>query len=159
MLKNLQRKGTIPGFKRTPQRLAVLQYLDGNRSHQSAEEIYEAVVRKNPSISFATVYNTLNTLVRAGAVRELTIDPKRRRYDPLTGVHHHAFCLSCGKVMDVAGGVPVAIPQSLADEGFTATESHIAFVGTCAECRRTGRKRSAERSERRVRRSSHYGSS
>jgi Fur family peroxide stress response transcriptional regulator len=162
MLKNIQRKGTIPGFKRTPQRLAILEYLYGNRSHPSADEIYRAVVKKNPSISFATVYNTLNTLVQAGAVRELTIDPERRRYDPFTGVHHHAFCLSCGKVMDISGGLPVEIPQGLAGEGFTVTESHIEYYGTCTACGKKGRHRcaaGAERTERTVRRSSHHGSS
>ncbi|NTW58892.1 MAG: transcriptional repressor, partial [Nitrospirae bacterium] len=66
MLKKLQQKGMIKGFKRTPQRLAILDHLDGNKSHPSAEDIYRVVARKNPSMSFATVYNTLHTLVQAG---------------------------------------------------------------------------------------------
>ncbi|UCE72718.1 MAG: transcriptional repressor, partial [Nitrospiraceae bacterium] len=31
------------GLKLTPQRLAILEYLDGNKSHPSAEDIYAAV--------------------------------------------------------------------------------------------------------------------
>jgi Fur family transcriptional regulator, peroxide stress response regulator len=133
MLKKLQQKGTIKGFKRTPQRLAILDHLDGNKSHPSAEDIYRAVVRKNPSMSFATVYNTLNTLVQAGAVRELTIDPDRKRYDPDTSGHHHLICLGCRKVVDIPGDIPVDVPRGMAKE-FSILGNHIEFYGICAPC-------------------------
>ena len=133
MLKKLQQKGTIKGFKRTPQRLAILDHLDGNKSHPSAEDIYRVVARKNPSMSFATVYNTLNTLVQAGAVRELTIDPDRKRYDPDTSSHHHLICLDCRKVVDIPGNIPVEVPRNMARE-FAITGNHIEFYGICGPC-------------------------
>ncbi|MBI5598388.1 MAG: transcriptional repressor, partial [Deltaproteobacteria bacterium] len=46
------------GLKLTPQRLAILEYLEGNTSHPTAEDIYRAIKRKHPTVSFATVYNT-----------------------------------------------------------------------------------------------------
>lgn len=138
MLKKLTQKGVVPGFKRTPQRLAILEHLDGNTSHPSAEDIYRAVARKNPSLSFATVYNTLNTLVQSGAVRELTIDPDRKRYDPDTSAHHHLICTECRKVVDIFGDVPVEVPRNMARD-FTVTGSHIEFYGQCAPCRKKNR--------------------
>jgi Fur family transcriptional regulator, peroxide stress response regulator len=133
MLKKLQQKGAIKGFKRTPQRLAIMEHLEGNKSHPSAEDIYRVVAKKNPSMSFATVYNTLNTLVQAGAVRELTIDPDRKRYDPDTSGHHHLICLDCRKVVDIPGDIPVEVPWGLAKE-FSILGSHIEFYGICAPC-------------------------
>jgi Fur family peroxide stress response transcriptional regulator len=133
MLKKLQQKGMIKGFKRTPQRLAILDHLDGNKSHPSAEDIYRVVARKNPSMSFATVYNTLNTLVEAGAVRELTIDPDRKRYDPDTSGHHHLICLDCRKVVDIPCDIPVDVPRGMAKE-FSILGNHIEFYGICAPC-------------------------
>jgi Fur family peroxide stress response transcriptional regulator len=133
MLKKLQQKGTIKGFKRTPQRLAILDHLDGNTSHPSAEDIYRVVARKNPTMSFATVYNTLNTLVQAGAVRELTIDPDRKRYDPDTSGHHHLICLGCRKVVDIPGDIPVTVPRGMAKE-YSILGNHIEFYGTCSLC-------------------------
>ncbi|MFZ2197327.1 MAG: transcriptional repressor, partial [Thermodesulfovibrionales bacterium] len=50
------------GFKLTPQRLAILSYLEGNKEHPSAEEIFRAVSDQYPTMSFATVYNTLAAL-------------------------------------------------------------------------------------------------
>ncbi len=138
MLSKLKQKGAA-SFKRTPQRLAILGHLDGNTTHPSAEDIYRAVAKKNPSLSFATVYNTLNTLVLAGAVRELTIDPDRKRYDPDTSDHHHLICLDCRKIADIPCGIPVEAPKGVARD-FTVTGSHIEFYGACGPCRRKKRK-------------------
>lgn len=140
MLKRLQDKGFKRGFKRTPQRLAILDYLDGNTSHPSAEDIYKAVSKRYRSMSFATVYNTLNTLVGAGAVKDLTIDPDRRRYDPNTHPHHHLICLECRKVVDVPDTIPVEIPKSVAGD-YTVVGNHIEFYGYCAPCRKKKRAR------------------
>jgi len=137
MLKKLQQKGTIKGFKRTPQRLSILEHLDGNTSHPSAEEIYRVVGKKNPTMSFATVYNTLNSLVQAGAVRELTIDPDRKRYDPDTSIHHHLICLDCRKIVDIPGTIPVEVPRS-AVKDFDITGNHIEFYGVCGPCGKQG---------------------
>jgi Fur family transcriptional regulator, peroxide stress response regulator len=133
MLRKLQLKGMIKGFKRTPQRLAILEHLDGNKSHPSAEDIYRAVAKKNPSMSFATVYNTLNTLVQAGAVRELTIDPDRKRYDPDTSAHHHLICLDCRKIVDITGDIAVEVPRGMARE-FAILGNHVEFYGICTPC-------------------------
>jgi len=138
MLKKLRQKGIISGFKRTPQRLAILEHLDGNRSHPSADEIFRVVAKKNPSMSFATVYNTLNTLVETGAVRELTIDPDRKRYDPDTSAHHHLICLDCRKIVDIPGDVAVEVPRGVTKD-FTVTGNHIEFYGICAPCRKLQR--------------------
>ena len=140
MLKKLQQKGMISGFKRTPQRLSILDHLDGNTSHPSADDIYRVVAKKNPSMSFATVYNTLNTLVQTGAVRELTIDPDRKRYDPDTSAHHHLICLDCRKVADVPGDIPLEIPRGAAKD-YTILGSHIEFYGLCPTCKKQKRKK------------------
>lgn len=138
MLKKLRQKGTISGFKRTPQRLAILEHLDGNKSHPSADEIFRVVAKKNPSMSFATVYNTLNTLVETGAVRELTIDPDRKRYDPDTSAHHHLICLDCKTIVDIPGDIAVEVPRGVTKD-FVVTGSHIEFYGVCSPCRKLKR--------------------
>lgn len=128
-----QKKGAGTRFKRTPQRLAILDYLEGNTSHPSAEDIYRAVSKTYQSMSFATVYNTLNTLAKAGALRELTIDPERKRYDPNTSRHHHLICALCGKIVDIPEGIAVDLPADLKRD-FILLGSHIEFYGHCAGC-------------------------
>jgi len=122
------------GIKLTPQRLAILEYLDGNTNHPSAENIYKAVRRKFPMMSFATVYKTLETLKQKGDLLELTIDPLRRRYDPDTKPHHHLICITCKKIVDIEAELPVCIPDE-AKEGFEVTGNHVEFYGICSDCR------------------------
>ena len=81
------------GLKLTPQRAAIFEYLDGNKSHPSAEDIYLEIKKRYPMISFATVYKTLEALKSRGDILELSVDPERRRYDPDTGPHHHLICI------------------------------------------------------------------
>lgn len=121
------------GFKLTPQRLAILEYLEGNSKHPSAEEIYASVRGSFPTMSFATVYNTIEALKDKGKVLELTIDPERKRYDPNTGAHHHIICVKCRKIVDVMRSFDVELSEG-EKAGYRLIGSHIEFYGICQKC-------------------------
>jgi Fur family peroxide stress response transcriptional regulator len=129
----LEKMRSAGGRRLTPQRLAVVDYLEGNTAHPSAEEIFRAVKRRFPTMSFATVYNTLEALKGADAVRELKIDAARRRYDPNTQQHHHLICRACGKIVDVPADYRPALPARLA-RSFAVDGVHVEFFGTCRPC-------------------------
>ena len=133
MMKQTPKKESMRRFKRTPQRLAIMEYLEGNKSHPSAEDIYRVVSKKHQSMSFATVYNTLNTLTEAGSLRELTIDPERKRYDPDTSGHHHFICVLCDAIVDIPREVGVALPKEMAEQ-FTVLGTKVQFYGYCPAC-------------------------
>jgi len=121
------------GLKLTPQRLAILDYLEGNKTHPSAEEIYKAVSRKFPTMSFATVYNTLETLKRHGFVTELTMDPTKKRFDPDSRPHHHLICTNCRKIIDIRSKFKLSLHET-ESEGFKIIGNHIEFYGWCSKC-------------------------
>ncbi len=123
------------GLKLTPQRLAILEYLDGNVEHPSAETIYAEIKKKYPTISFATIYKTLETLKERGNITELTIDSARRRYDPETGPHHHLICIKCKKIVDIFSDFPVSLSKE-AEGAFEIVGNHIEFYGYCPECKK-----------------------
>jgi len=123
------------GLKLTPQRLAILDYLDGNKRHPSAEEIYSAVSKKYPTMSFATVYNTLEVLRQRGGVLELTIDPGKKRFDPNTIPHHHLICVRCKSILDVHADYELKVPENQRGD-FEITGNHIEFYGMCPKCQR-----------------------
>src|SRR3972149_10413434 len=70
------------GFKLTPQRIAILKFLEGNTCHPTAEDIYTEIKKRYPTVSFATVYNTVQVLKDKGELLEVTIDPARKHFDP-----------------------------------------------------------------------------
>ena len=121
------------GLKLTPQRLAILEYLDGNKEHPSAEDVYKAVSKKFPTMSLATVYNTLTTLKQRGLVRELTVDPFKKRFDPQPAPHHHLICMDCLKVIDIHTRFKMNLPET-EQEGFEIFGNHIEFYGRCPKC-------------------------
>ena len=88
-------------LKLTPQRLAVYQYLKSTTEHPSAETIYKALQPNYPTMSLATVYKTLKTLVEIGLVQELNVGEGNFRYDGNCKEHGHIQCIKCGKVNDL----------------------------------------------------------
>lgn len=128
------KKERMYDFKMTPQRLAILKYLKDNKEHPSALDVFKSISRKFPTISFATVYNTLEMLKRKGIITELTIDPERKRFDPDTSPHHHMICTKCGKVVDVVFEVPVNLKE-IQSFGFEVERIQVDIYGTCASCK------------------------
>ena len=127
------------GLKLTPQRLAILEYLENNRSHPSAEDIYNALKPYFPSMSFATVYNTLEVLVEKGLVKEINIESNKKRFDTFTHPHHHFFCKGCKKIIDIENNQNITIPKELKD--YELTEFQVIFYGFCPECKNKKEKR------------------
>ncbi len=121
------------GLKMTPQRLAILEYLEGNTTHPSAEDIFRHVEEKFPSMSFATVYNTLEALKEKGLIVELNIEPGKKRFDPNLEPHHHMICERCHRIFDVFEDFPVDLPAEYAKR-FKVKRCQVVFYGLCREC-------------------------
>ena len=122
------------GLKLTPQRLAIFEYLNGNRSHPTAEDIYKEVSKRFPTMSLATVYNTLDALIKKGSIRELTIEPGKKRFDPDTSAHHHLICIGCRAITDVFEEFRPCIGEC-EKNGYEIIGTHIEFYGICPVCR------------------------
>ncbi|MDF1551861.1 MAG: transcriptional repressor [Deferrisomatales bacterium] len=123
------------GLKVTPQRIAILKHLDGNTSHPSVEDIHRKVCRAFPTISLATVYNTLDTLEQLREVQSISVDPHRKHYDPDTRPHHHAICSHCHSIQDVFADLAsaVRVPTAVA-EIFRVDETTVHLRGVCLNC-------------------------
>ena len=123
------------GMKITPQRLMIFKILENNTSHPSAEEIFKRVKKIYPTVSFTTIYKTLETLKDIGEVQELIIDEDRKHYDPNTETHHHIICSNCKKILDVFEDFSphIKLPDNLKKD-YTVSGFQISFRGTCKEC-------------------------
>ncbi len=138
VIDKVMKKYRATGLKLTPQRMSILEYLDNNTNHPSAEDIYQEIKKKYPMISFATVYKTLEALKKRGDLLELTIDPERRRYDPDTGHHHHLICIDCKKIVDIHADFQLDVPDD-SRGSFEIVGNHIEFYGICPNCKKERR--------------------
>ena len=98
--------------------------------------------KKYPSISRATVYNTLDALTRAGVVLRLTVDPAATRYDADLKPHAHFRCRICQKVYDIE--LRDEEPTGLNADGHLVESVRTYAYGVCASCREKGTSPSEE---------------
>ena len=120
----------------TPQREVVLQVIRASAEHLTAAEVFEGARALLPTISYATVYNSLRYLRDAGLIGEVTFGNGASRYDRETGRHDHAVCSACGKLVDFALEETVELMRLAARRSRFKPESvHLTLVGLCPECR------------------------
>lgn len=120
----------------TPQRLAILNFLDKNKDHPTADQIYKKLKKKNPSLSKTTVYNSLDSLAQNKIIKSLTICNSEIRYDIERGMHHHFLCTKCGRIYDIEFKCPniKRIRAEIESCGHKIDEVHGYFRGLCKSC-------------------------
>ncbi len=122
--------------KLTRQRQVVLRVVSETEEHPTAGEVFEQARKLLPTISYATVYNSLRYLKEAGLVLEITFGNGASRYDSETGRHDHALCTECGKLVDFDIAETVELMRSAARKTRFKPESiHLTLMGLCPDCR------------------------
>lgn len=126
-LKLLEEHGIKPSF----QRVKVLEYLILNDTHPTTDEIYKGLIDDVPTLSKATVYNTLNLFLEKSLVNTMSPDNQEIRYDLLMDDHGHFVCESCGTIFN--------FPYSFKNryeglDGFNIEHEEIVLKGTCDKC-------------------------
>ena len=123
------------GRRVTPQRRAIVRVLLREDTHLTADQILVQVREQLPSISLATVYNTLHELVEIGLVQELDLGLglEERRYDVAVEKHDHIVCMSCGRIEDVARRDGFK-PRLDEDSDFEIVDRRVTYLGFCGEC-------------------------
>ena len=128
------------GFKLTPQRRLIVEYIHDNESHLTAEEIIEFVGERAPGIDKSTVYRTLDLLENTGCVIKSEVDGHFIYHHTEEGHHHHLVCRSCGRSMDCSENIFAEMKKNLMTKyGFKADLKHMMINGLCPDCiKKTG---------------------
>lgn len=125
------------GLKLTAQRLAIVEQFADDLSHPTAQELYERLTQTFPTMSFATVYNTLDALASAGLSGTLRLG-NAARFDPNTEPHHHAVCERCGAIADIPADTspsPATVSRvRRSASGFEVRAVERIYRGLCAAC-------------------------
>jgi Fe2+ or Zn2+ uptake regulation protein len=121
----------------TPQRQTILQVIHDSENHLTASEIFDEARKRLPSISYATVYNSLRYLKEAGLLHEISFGNGASRYDRETERHDHAICTRCGKLVDFDLAETTELMRAAARRARFLPESiQLTLRGVCADCRR-----------------------
>lgn len=85
----------------TPQRMAVVECVLTSKMHPTADDVLLSARKKCPTVSRATVYNTLNLLVEKGLIGMQAIREGAVVFDPNVQKHHHFIDEDTGKIYDI----------------------------------------------------------
>ena len=106
------------------------------RDHPTADEVFARVKSDMPTISLATVYNCLETLVQCHLVRAVNFERGPTRYCPNLRPHAHFHDEQTGATHDID------LPASLLDQvatilpsGYDAKSVDIIFRGKAQSAR------------------------
>ncbi len=126
------------GFKVTPQRLAVYEYLSKTKEHPNAEALFNQLQPQYPTMSLATVYKTIEILSQLGLVKILNTGEDSFRYDADISDHAHVKCKHCNKVEDVPD-LLFSDMVNFAEQktGYEVDSKQIYFYGKCPSCQKT----------------------
>lgn len=136
----------LEGFRRylsdhnlpvTHQRLAVAEVVFFAGDHVSVEDIQKQLAARGEEVGTATVYRTLDLLVRSGLVREHDFGQRFKRYEPSPAgqAHEHCICSSCGRVMEFSNDRLERMIALLAEEvAFRPHHHRLEVYGLCREC-------------------------
>ena len=123
------------GFRITPQRIAIVEYLLKTDDHPSAEHIHKIVQKKYPMVSLSTVYKTLDLLREKKLVNEIKVEGEAR-FDAHTDEHINLVCMNCGKIEDIDENSLKEIQTKVARKSkYMILKSNFELFGYCNNCK------------------------
>lgn len=128
---------TKKGASLTTRRLSILKESIKTKGHFSAEDLIKMLARKDLRVSRATVYRTLNELVRAKLFVQTAFGEKHRHFEfvRIGKSHHHAFCIKCKQNLEFIDlGEEKLYRKILQTNGFVIIGHEMHFYGLCKNC-------------------------
>ena len=123
-----EKKLAAYGIQPTPQRIAVAEYVLNTVNHPTADEVWMNVRDRCPTLSRATVYNTLNLFAEKGLLRTQSLKDGVAVFDPHVAPHHHFIDEETGNVLDIPwDAVKVTGEKSL--QGLEVREYQVVLRG------------------------------
>ena len=125
------------GLKVTLPRMKILDILEHTSSrHQSAEDVYKALLDTGEDIGLATVYRVLTQFEAAGLVNRHHFEGGHSVFELNEGSHHdHILCVKCGKVDEfIDDTIEQRQKVIAADLGYELTDHCLYMYGICKAC-------------------------
>ena len=123
----------------TRQRDLVAEAVFLSDGHLSVDQIQRQLKDRGETVGLATIYRTLEVLVRSGLVRAHDFGQGFKRYEPMPAQEHHEhlICVRCGRVDEFANERLVRMLPIIADEhSFQHQRHRVEIYGVCRECQR-----------------------
>lgn len=125
----------------TAQRLVIAEIMLGSERHLSADDVALELATRESGIGLATVYRTIDLLVKSGLLVERDFGEGFRRYEPARDAphHEHLLCTVCGTVKEFRDERLERMTMIVAEaHGFARQRHRLVIYGVCDDCQRHG---------------------
>jgi len=113
-------------------RVKVMEYLINQQNHPTADQIYTALKEELPTLSKATIYNSINAFTDAGVVKSIMGEGKEAHYDSVMEPHGHFLCEICRQCYDF--DLSNEKFQFKEIDGFIVKDKEVYLRGICKKC-------------------------
>jgi Fur family ferric uptake transcriptional regulator len=123
------------GYRLTPQRQMILEVVRKADDHVTPDDVYARVHRRNPAISRATIYRTLDFLCEQRLIHALYWGGQMYYEIADEQPHHHLVCRACGGMIECEHDLlQVMFAAVEKKHHFTIDMDHVALFGLCQQC-------------------------
>jgi Fur family ferric uptake transcriptional regulator len=114
----------------------ILETLEDNHSHLTAQEIYDQIRGRLPAVNRSTIYRALERLTQAGKVSVSDMGLGAAVYESVHNHnHHHLVCQNCHQVITIQDDEVANFFESIEQHyHFKINTNHLILFGTCPEC-------------------------
>jgi len=119
------------------QRLQILKFLAGTPLHPTVGEIHQTLAPLLPTITKATIYNTLRLFVDKGLVSAFRLSGEEARFDYKHRLHAHFHCILCDKIIDIHSKYPCLDIHRIGP--LKIGDVLLVFKGLCDKCQKPGK--------------------
>ena len=121
------------GLKVTPQRVTILTAIE-RQGHANIDEIYQEAKTTNPTMSLATVYKNVTSLIETNLLKEVAINNQKSKYELTKEPHSHLICKQCGSVEDINSNNLFTLNRDNLD--FDIEDIELNIYGVCSKCKK-----------------------
>ena len=121
-------------LKATPQRIAIIELMEYS-GHISIDDLFKEIREKFSSISLATLYKNIHSMMSVNLIREVKIPGQKAKYEIEKIPHAHVVCKTCGELKDIHFDATRLLEDTIKNSDYRADDVSIMISGICPNCK------------------------
>ncbi len=121
-------------LKVTPQRIAIITLME-YFGHINIDELFKEIREQFSSISLATLYKNIHTMLNVNLIREVKIPGQKTKYEIEKIAHAHVLCKTCGELKDIPFDSKKLMEDTVKNSDYRTDEVSIVISGICPNCK------------------------
>lgn len=121
-------------LKTTPQRIGILEIMN-KFGHLSVDNLFIEIKKHFSSISLATLYKNINSMLKNSLLTEVKAPTYKTHYEITKTPHAHFVCTKCGEHKDIDFDMQSLCGDIVDKNIYEVDSTSIIISGKCPNCK------------------------